>query len=81
MALVTQANAPRGEPAGGHRAESREPYGGAAAHCRTPADGLSYDKAKARKIAEAVMRSEAVSKNRPADLINLVLGEGRRGRS
>jgi TnpA family transposase len=35
--------------------------------------GLSYDKAKARKIAEAVMRSEAVSKNRPADLINIAL--------
>ncbi|MFG2653529.1 DUF4158 domain-containing protein [Streptomyces sp. NPDC048436] len=35
--------------------------------------GLSYDKAKARKIAEAVIRSEAVSKNRPADLINIAL--------
>ncbi|MEU9500014.1 DUF4158 domain-containing protein [Streptomyces sp. NPDC048196] len=35
--------------------------------------GLSYDKARARKIAEAVMRSEAVSKNRPADLINIAL--------
>jgi hypothetical protein len=35
--------------------------------------GLSYDKAKARKTAEAVMRSEAVSKNRPADLINIAL--------
>ncbi|MER6016139.1 hypothetical protein [Streptomyces bluensis] len=34
---------------------------------------LSYDKAKARKIAEAVIRSEAVSKNRPADLINIAL--------
>ncbi|MEU8620476.1 DUF4158 domain-containing protein [Streptomyces sp. NPDC048623] len=35
--------------------------------------GLIYDKAKARKIAEAVMRSEAVVKNRPADLINIAL--------
>ncbi|MFI1311090.1 DUF4158 domain-containing protein [Streptomyces albidoflavus] len=35
--------------------------------------GLVYDKARARKIAEAVMRSEAVSKNRPADLINIAL--------
>ncbi|MFE1790894.1 DUF4158 domain-containing protein [Streptomyces sp. NPDC059525] len=35
--------------------------------------GLIYDKAKARKIAEAVMRSEAVWKNRPADLINIAL--------
>ncbi|WP_189216129.1 MULTISPECIES: DUF4158 domain-containing protein [Streptomyces] len=35
--------------------------------------GLSYGKAKARKTAEAVMRSEAVSKNRPADLINIAL--------
>lgn len=35
--------------------------------------GLSYDKARARKIAEAVMRGEAVSKNRPADLINIAL--------
>lgn len=35
--------------------------------------GLSYDKARARKIAEAVMRSEAVSKNRTADLINISL--------
>jgi len=35
--------------------------------------GLSYDKARARKIAEAVMRSKAVSKNRPADLINIAL--------
>lgn len=33
--------------------------------------GLSYDKAKAWKIAELVIRSEAVSKNRPADLINI----------
>ncbi|MER6386096.1 hypothetical protein [Streptomyces sp. NPDC001250] len=32
-----------------------------------------YDKAKARKIAEAVMRSEAVVKNRPADLMNIAL--------
>ncbi|MFJ4741077.1 Tn3 family transposase [Streptomyces sp. NPDC088775] len=35
--------------------------------------GLSYDKPKARRIAEAVMRSEAASKNRPADLINIAL--------
>ncbi|MEH0517151.1 DUF4158 domain-containing protein [Streptomyces sp. B21-079] len=35
--------------------------------------GLVYDKARARKVAEAVMRSEAVSKNRPADLINIAL--------
>jgi Domain of unknown function (DUF4158) len=35
--------------------------------------GPSYDKAKARKIAEVVMRGEAVSKNRPADLINIAL--------
>ncbi|MCX4583182.1 DUF4158 domain-containing protein [Streptomyces sp. NBC_01481] len=35
--------------------------------------GLSYNKAKVRKIAEAAMRSEAVSKNRPADLINIAL--------
>ncbi|MER5548980.1 hypothetical protein ABT072_42805 [Streptomyces sp. NPDC002589] len=32
-----------------------------------------YDKAKARKIAEVVMRSEAVVKNRPADLMNIAL--------
>ncbi|MET9592074.1 DUF4158 domain-containing protein [Streptomyces sp. NPDC006516] len=35
--------------------------------------GLIYGKAKARKIAEAVMRSEAVSMNRLADLINSAL--------
>lgn len=35
--------------------------------------GLSYDKAKARKIAEAVMRSEAASENRQADLISIAL--------
>lgn len=35
--------------------------------------GLIYDKAKARKIAEAVMRSEAAVKNRPADLIDIAL--------
>ncbi|WP_185909318.1 DUF4158 domain-containing protein [Streptomyces sp. WAC01280] len=34
---------------------------------------LVYDKARARKIAEAVMRSEAVSKNSPVDLINIAL--------
>ncbi|WP_369368650.1 hypothetical protein AB5L52_44115 [Streptomyces sp. CG4] len=34
-----------------------------------------YDKAKARKIAEVVMRSEAVVKNRPADLMNIALDE------
>lgn len=34
--------------------------------------GLSYGKAEARKVAEAVMLSEAVLKNRPADLINIV---------
>ncbi|MFI6274583.1 DUF4158 domain-containing protein [Streptomyces sp. NPDC050988] len=35
--------------------------------------GLVYDKAKARKIAEAVMCSGAVAKNRPANLIDIAL--------
>ncbi|MCT2543289.1 MULTISPECIES: hypothetical protein [Streptomyces] len=35
--------------------------------------GLSYGKAEARKIAEAVMRREVVLENRPADLINIAL--------
>ncbi|MBT2401420.1 Tn3 family transposase [Streptomyces sp. ISL-100] len=35
--------------------------------------GVHYDKAKARKIAEATIRVEAAAKNNPADLINIAL--------
>ncbi|MCC9704038.1 hypothetical protein E4N62_01425 [Streptomyces sp. MNU76] len=35
--------------------------------------GVTYHRARARRIAEESVRKEAATKNRPADLINIAL--------
>ncbi|MEU3712153.1 DUF4158 domain-containing protein [Streptomyces catenulae] len=52
------------EVAGWHGGEGCEPYGERRRTAARQRTRLSYAKAKARKIAEAVMRSEAASKSR-----------------